>query len=836
MIPADRFQSASGLRPASAFVLIGVVLCLVGAKAVKIALYDEGEEPRNLTAALGPKINFDLCDSQGRPLAASIEYLELVMSPNAMWQAHTPDKTARELAQILGAPYTPEIMLERMLPDAQNGVIRAEESPLLMNTEQARRVHAWIQNGTVEAEGDGSPIPGLWIHATHHAGQYGLSWRPAVVLSERTRGEHRRPRALDWSRQIADDLYQCLEGRESFERLDTDEALNAARRKIWRALMPTHFRSVVKSVPPQTAMELFKLLKYEHVQGHQMDLVRNARRVYPLQAPSLSKDDPSDSPPAEVLGRWGTLPLDQARKLARKELQLLDDEYCTEQELDRLRIQTEAKVYVPTPMSGLELLAQNLLEQPQWSFLEQQREQYVFLANQAPRQPLQRYFQELVPASETPHVVTTLDMELMRRTRQWLARVMEEHHPAAAMAMALEVKTGRVLAVDAIDPYAMGGFLPTMHTFTPGSTMKAIVMAMAIDEGVVDLDHDTFNTFNGNFRLGSRTIHEAEGAQTGWLSPAWGLAHSCNAVLVQIGLRIPAARMHARLCDLGYGAYPGTGLGGERRGSLTPLPWKAEYTHASVCFGHEMSVTMWQHAAALATVVRGGEYRPLRLVDAVEQNGVRHDVPLAPPRRLFQPETCEKVRQMMMLGAREGTGKKVYCADIVMGTKTGTAQKVPSEPCLHVELQHNREHHCNGSRECRARLASLPKAHRGSCYTSSMCAFGHLPDDDREVMVFVVVDEARGGKKYGADVAGPAAVGILQEALGYTRGGVKYEAPSAAGFVSIDPASARPAQGAMSSTKPMKSASTQGVQARSAAFPSAHPSEQPWAEDAHAPR
>lgn len=219
MIQPDRFQSASGLRPASAFVLIGVVLCLVGAKAGKIALHDDGDEPANLTEACGPKIHFDLCDARGRPLAVSVEYLELVMSPNAMWQAHTPDKTARELAQVLGPEFTPERMLDLMLPDAKHGVIQVDGGSFAMNADQARRVQTWIQSGTTDADAAeaGVPIAGMALHATRVAGEYGLSWCPAVVLSEKTRADHKRPRALDWTRQIADDLYVCLEGRESFD-------------------------------------------------------------------------------------------------------------------------------------------------------------------------------------------------------------------------------------------------------------------------------------------------------------------------------------------------------------------------------------------------------------------------------------------------------------------------------------------------------------------------------------------------------------------------------------------------------------------------------------------
>ena len=57
------------------------------------------------------------------------------------------------------------------------------------------------------------------------------------------------------------------------------------------------------------------------------------------------------------------------------------------------------------------------------------------------------------------------------------------------------------------------------------------------------------------------------------------------------------------------------------------------------------------------------------------------------------------------------------------------------------------------------------------CYTSSMCIWGRVEGSDREVMVYVVVDEPRGAQKYGSRVAGPTAVRILKEALGATRNG-----------------------------------------------------------------
>src|SRR5258705_778716 len=252
---------------------------------------------------------------------------------------------------------------------------------------------------------------GFGLVAGERPGAYALVWRPVDALSEEARAEHGLSRPLDWSRRIADDVFACHEGKPIREALATDEEVAVARRRIWAALMPSSFKCVVREVTPEAAMAVWKLLRDERVRDHQMDLVRVGRRVYPGRA------GVGDDPPLAVLGRWGTLETPAAREAVRKELGLPEERLCTEAQLDALAAGTARRVYHPQPQCGIELLAQRLLAEPQWSGLERRQEQYVFLANQAPRQPQQLYFQELVPASETPHVVTTLDLSLQRRMR-----------------------------------------------------------------------------------------------------------------------------------------------------------------------------------------------------------------------------------------------------------------------------------------------------------------------------------------------------------------------------------------------------------------------------------
>ena len=103
-----------------------------------------------------------------------------------------------------------------------------------------------------------------------------------------------------------------------------------------------------------------------------------------------------------------------------------------------------------------------------------------------------------------------------------------------------------------------------------------------------------------------------------------------------------------------------------------------------------------------------------------------------------------------------------------------------------------------------------------------MCAWGHLDDSSREVLVLVVVDEPRGARHFGSEIAGPAAVSILKEALGYTHGGVRTKDAPRPGFAPMEKLAA-PAGGALRSKD--------GFESRVRALP-----EQPWREAGHALR
>ena len=159
-----------------------------------------------------------------------------------------------------------------------------------------------------------------------------------------------------------------------------------------------------------------------------------------------------------------------------------------------------------------------------------------------------RYFQELVPGDRAPRVVTTIELGLQRRCAPLLERAMVTQRPALAMAIAIDVATGDVLAVDAVDPYGMGGFLPT-HPH---------VHARLDVQGRRDGDRarggrrharraaSTRTTASSSSRAGRSARPRARRTRTGSPRPQ-GLAYSINAVLVQIGTRMSDEALRGHL-------------------------------------------------------------------------------------------------------------------------------------------------------------------------------------------------------------------------------------------------------------------------------------------------
>ncbi|MDR1489308.1 MAG: penicillin-binding protein [Desulfovibrio sp.] len=202
-----------------------------------------------------------------------------------------------------------------------------------------------------------------------------------------------------------------------------------------------------------------------------------------------------------------------------------------------------------------------------------------------------------------------------------------------------------------------------------GSTMKSFLIAAALEEKVVQRS-TIINCEKGLWKLGQFTLHDTHPYAN--LSVDKILHVSSNIGAAKIGLKLGADKYHSYLKRLGFGERTGLPLSGEARGILRAANRWAPIDLATASFGQSFSATLLQMSQAYLTLAGGGVKKPLRLL---LETGASQD---SPPRdAIFSPSTMNELRGMLREVVEEegGTGKQARISGLVVGGKTGTAQK-----------------------------------------------------------------------------------------------------------------------------------------------------------------
>ena len=367
-------------------------------------------------------------------------------------------------------------------------------------------------------------------------------------------------------------------------------------------------------------------------------------------------------------------------------------------------------------------------------------------------------------------VVLTIDGVLQLFAERTLDDLQQEWAPAASCAIVLDPRTAEVLACASrptFDPNhageaEAGAWLnrAVSIVFEPGSTIKPLFVAAAIDQGVLQRD-DVLDCENGAWRMGRRILHDHH--PMGRLSVTDVVVKSSNIGMAKIGVRLTNSGLYHTLRELGFGQATGLPLPGELTGTVRPLEAWTLYSTGSVPMGHEFSVTPMQLIAAHAALASGGTLlRPKLVRPAIDQrhSGQPPALPTAPldsddgldgtgesavlaaiaapvVSRQVQPETARwLVQEVMTEVVRRGTGRRAKLRDYTSFGKTGTSQKIDPETGRYTSRK---------------------------LVTSYICG---APAADPRLLVLVVADEPeRRGPVGGGTVAAPAAARLLHRCL-----------------------------------------------------------------------
>lgn len=247
--------------------------------------------------------------------------------------------------------------------------------------------------------------------------------------------------------------------------------------------------------------------------------------------------------------------------------------------------------------------------------------------------------------------------------------------------------TGAILALASrpdFDPLAFGRAPDaakvnrvTNFTYEPGSVMKVITVAGAIDMGLVraDTKYPTNRNDERYYRLPGDGSHVWEPMMT----VGDAVVHSSNIVVGKIGSDMGPKNLWTYMTRFGFGAKTGIELPGEEFGILPPWQkWdKVKWSRAPI--GHGVSVTAIQMCSAYQAIANNGlRMKPYIVEKIVDYRGeeIYRRTP-TPAGRPIKESTAREMRKIMLgVASPAGTARRAAIRGYSVAGKTGTAQKV----------------------------------------------------------------------------------------------------------------------------------------------------------------
>jgi cell division protein FtsI (penicillin-binding protein 3) len=329
-------------------------------------------------------------------------------------------------------------------------------------------------------------------------------------------------------------------------------------------------------------------------------------------------------------------------------------------------------------------------------------------------------------------ITLSIDSKVQFFAYRRLVDAIRDHKAKAGSVVVLDTLTGEVLALanyPSYDPLNRGnpkdGRLRNRaltDVFEPGSTMKPLVVGLALETKRVRVDQ-VINTAPGSLVVGPLVVRDAHPHAA--LTVQEVIQKSSNIGAARIAMGMPARELWELFSSLGYGQRPQIAFPGAVTGRLKPHKNWRPVEQATMAYGYGLSASLLQMARAHTPLARDGDVIPVTML---------HQDHAATGVRVFSPNTAAEIRKMLQMAAGPGgTGTKAQTIGYSVGGKSGTAHKQEG------------------------------KGYASNKYRSWFV--GMAPISAPRIIVAVMVDEPSNGQHFGGDVAAPVFAEVVQQTL-----------------------------------------------------------------------
>mgnify|MGYP003581975016 CR=1 FL=1 len=339
---------------------------------------------------------------------------------------------------------------------------------------------------------------------------------------------------------------------------------------------------------------------------------------------------------------------------------------------------------------------------------------------------------EQTPPVDGPDMQLSIDSKVQFFAYQKLRDAVTMHKAKAGSVVVLDSTTGEVLALANYPSYVpdkrqnlTGEQLRNRaltDTFEPGSTMKPITAAMALEAGRIK-PQTLIETGPGRFSIGGFTITDTH--NYGTLTVEGVIQKSSNVGALKIAQKMTPHEMWDVYTALGYGQKPQLQFPGAVAGRLRPWKTWRPVEQATMSYGYGLSASLFQMARSYTAFAHDGQIIPATMLKSADP---------AVGTQIFSAEHAAAVRKMLQMAAGPGgTGQKAQTLGYSVGGKSGTAHK------------------------------QVGKGYASNKYRAWFT--GMAPIDKPRIIVAVMIDEPSAGQYFGGLVAAPVFSEVVQQTL-----------------------------------------------------------------------
>jgi len=298
-------------------------------------------------------------------------------------------------------------------------------------------------------------------------------------------------------------------------------------------------------------------------------------------------------------------------------------------------------------------------------------------------------------------LVLTLNRDLQAATEQILDQALITYGARSGTILVMDPRTGELLAMASTPRMDLNQFWnygaifqnaseydrAISMPYEPGSVLKVLTMAAALDSGTVASSTSYLDT--GSILIGGATIRN-------WDQQAWGyqdmtgcLQHSLNVCLAWVSAQMGSQAFYNYMNRFGLGHLTGVDLAGEMAGRLK-IPGDADWYPVDLgtnAFGQGVAVTPIQMIAAASAIANEGRMVSPHIMYAMLRDGHQYRVPLQYAGSPITAQTAQTLSAMLTISLENESSAALLPGYRVAG-KTGTAQ-IPTDSGYYDLVQTN---------------------------------------------------------------------------------------------------------------------------------------------------